>query len=260
MAEEAVEIEETEVETEAQTEVGTDTKEEPKAESKEAKSDKPEWLRDKFESPEQLAVAYQELQKRHYQRTDDLKKVVAGEMSEEVEKNLPEVPQDYKVSEDMLKELDAEIPEDDPMLNWWKERSYQLGLNEKQFNGFIQEYIEMQSQMGPDSQEEIKLLGEHGEKRVERVNNWFKAHMEKDNYGVLAQLPVTAPVIKALENVMELAGQPGVDVQKDGELKDTLTKDDLKNMMNDPRYYKQNDPVFRQKVKAGFDQLAKQGR
>jgi hypothetical protein len=56
---------------------------------------------------------------------------------------------------------------------------------------------------------------------------------------------------------MELAGQPSVSIQDNNELKDSLTKDDLKNMMKDPRYYQQNDPVFRQKVKAGFDQLSK---
>lgn len=221
---------------------------------KETKADRPDWLPEKFDSPEQLSVAYQELQKRHYQRTDDLKKTISSEMEQEAMKDVPEVPQDYKLAED----LPVEIPEDDLMLNWWKERSHQLGLDEKEFNGMVKEYFDMVSQSGPDTDSEIKILGEYGEKRVERVNNWFKSNMEKENYEVLAQMPITAPLIQALENIMELAGQPGVTMQDSGELKDSLTKDDLKNMMKDPRYHTQNDPVFRQKVKAGFEALARQ--
>lgn len=219
----------------------------------EVQADRPDWLPQKFENPEQLSYAYSELEKRHYQRTDDLKKTVAEEMQEEAFADVPEVPQDYKVSED----LGMEIPEDDPMLNWWKDRSHQLGLSDKEFNGFIKEYHEMASQSGPNTELEIQALGEYGEKRVERVNEWFKSNMEQENYEVLSQMAITAPLIKSLENIMELAGQPSVSIQDNNELKDSLTKDDLKNMMKDPRYFQQNDPVFRQKVKAGFDQLAK---
>jgi hypothetical protein len=82
--------------------------------------------------------------------------------------------------------------------------------------------------------------------------------MEKENYEVLSQMPITAPLIKSLENIMELAGKPSVSIQDNNELKDSLTKDDLKLMMKDKRYFQQNDPVFRQKVKAGFDQLSRQ--
>tara|TARA_R100001082_G_scaffold72584_1_gene41580 strand:+ start:6357 stop:7112 length:756 start_codon:yes stop_codon:yes gene_type:complete len=246
--------EEAQVETEVES-TETEVPPTPASESvEEVKAERPDWLPQKFESPEQLSVAYGELEKRHYQRTDDLKKTVAEEMQKEAFADVPEVPQDYKVADD----LGVEIPEDDVMLNWWKDRSHQLGLSDKEFNGFIKEYHEMAQQSGPDTDAEINALGEYGEKRVERVNEWFKSNMEKENYEVLAQMPITAPLIQALENIMELAGQPGVTIQDSGELKDTLTKDDLKNMMKDPRYHSKNDPVFRQKVKAGFEALARQ--
>ena len=244
-------------EAQVETEVASTESEAPAIPSNESvqevQADRPDWLPQKFENPEQLSHAYGELEKRHYQRTDDLKKTVAEEMQEEAFADVPEVPQDYKVSED----LGMEIPEDDPMLNWWKDRSHQLGLSDKEFNGFIKEYHEMASQSGPNTELEIQALGEYGEKRVERVNEWFKSNMEQENYEVLSQMAITAPLIKSLENIMELAGQPSVSIQDNNELKDSLTKDDLKNMMKDPRYFQQNDPVFRQKVKAGFDQLAK---
>ena len=233
--------EEAQVETEVES-TETEVPPTPASESvEEVKAERPDWLPQKFESPEQLSVAYSELEKRHYQRTDDLKKTVAEEMQEQA-----------------FADLGVEIPEDDVMLNWWKDRSHQLGLSDKEFNGFIKEYHEMAQQSGPDTDAEINALGEYGEKRVERVNEWFKSNMEKENYEVLSQMPITAPLIQALENIMELAGQPGVTIQDSGELKDTLTKDDLKNMMKDPRYHSKNDPVFRQKVKAGFEALARQ--
>ena len=246
--------EEAQVETEVET-TETEVPATPASESvEEVKAERPDWLPQKFENPQQLSVAYGELEKKHYQRTDDLKKTVANEMQEEALKDVPQVPQDYKVSED----LGMEIPDDDPMLNWWKDRSHQLGLNDKEFNGFIKEYHEMAAQSGPDTEAEINSLGEYGEKRVERVNEWFKSNMEKENYEVLSQMPITAPLIKSLENIMELAGKPSVSIQDNNELKDSLTKDDLKLMMKDKRYFQQNDPVFRQKVKAGFDQLSRQ--
>ena len=247
--------EEAQVETE--TEVPTTEREAPAMPASESvvesKADRPDWLPQKFESPEQLSVAYGELEKRHYQRTDDLKKTVASEMEEAALKDVPAVPQDYKVSED----LGVEIADDDPMLNWWKDRSHQLGLSDKEFNGFIKEYHEMAGQSGPDTDAEIQALGEYGEKRVERVNEWFKSNMEKDNYEVLSKMAISAPLIKSLENIMELAGQPSVTIQDNNELKDSLSKDDLKNMMKDPRYHSKNDPVFRQKVKAGFESLSR---
>ena len=72
--------EEAQVETEVES-TETEVPPTPASESvEEVKAERPDWLPQKFESPEQLSVAYGELEKRHYQRTDDLKKTVAEEM------------------------------------------------------------------------------------------------------------------------------------------------------------------------------------
>ena len=83
--------EEAQVETEVES-TETEVPATPASESvEEVKAERPDWLPQKFESPEQLSVAYGELEKRHYQRTDDLKKTVAEEMQEQAFADVPEV-------------------------------------------------------------------------------------------------------------------------------------------------------------------------
>ena len=64
--------------------------------------------------------------------------------------------------------------------------------------------------------------------------------------------------VKLFEELMELNGQPKFNMTSNTSFQETLDKNDLKAMQADPKYWKEKDPAFIAKVRAGFDQLARQ--
>ena len=56
---------------------------------------------------------------------------------------------------------------------------------------------------------------------------------------------------------MELNGQPRFNMTSDTAFQETLDKNDLKAMQADPKYWRDKDPAFINKVQQGFAQIAK---
>ena len=69
-------------------------------------------------------------------------------------------------------------------------------------------------------------------------------------------------MVQCFEELMELNGQPAFNMMESGSFQEEISEDDLKSMQNDPRYWRDKDPAFIQKVRAGFANLAakKHGR
>lgn len=216
--------------------------------------ERPDWLPTKFETPEQLAVSYAELEKSYHTRRDDIKTEVLNELSQEHDANVPAAPGDYS----MELEIDGEkmdIPET-PMTSWFRDKAHSLGLAQDQFSEIMSEYIQMEQLTGPAWEQESQVLGEHAEKRLERVDAWAGANLSPEAYQVFAKIPASAEVVQLYEELMELNGQPQFNMVDSNSFQEEITEADLKSMQQDPKYWREQDPAFIAKVRAGFDRLA----
>ena len=79
-----------------------------------------------------------------------------------------------------------EINQNDPMLSWFRDKAHGMGLTNDEFGDFVTEYTNMQATSGPDWNEESQDLGEHADRRLERVDTWANSTLSEDSYKMFA--------------------------------------------------------------------------
>lgn len=222
--------------------------------------ERPDWLPEKFETPEQLAHSYSDLERAFHSRRDEIRNEVMEELSAEHDATVPPSPGDYEMT------IEAEgqsipLPET-PMTNWFREKAHQFGMGQDQFNEIVAEYMNVEAMSGPAWEDEAQILGEYADMRLDRVASWAKASLSPQSYEVFSSIPASAAMVQTFEELMELNGQPQFNMMDSGSFQEEISAEDLRNMQNDPRYWKEKDPAFIQKVRAGFNNLAakKHGR
>lgn len=240
-------------------------------------AERPEWLTAKYWKPdemvkdgeldyqviaEQQAQARQAAEQRLFTRKDELKAEVLEEMKSgaEIIEGVPNDPESYTVN--IHRELaqaegyEVGFDEDDPMLSAFKDLAHRHNVTQDEFDDIINMYVKTRMDELPDFNDEMHKLGDHAEQRIDRAHKWAKHNLSSDNFKTVAALASNAAFVTALEEIMELAGQPSFQISEDtGQIKETLTKDDLKAMMDDPKYWKEQDPAFIARVRAGFARL-----
>ena len=220
--------------------------------------ERPDWLPSKFETPEQLATSYKNLENKFHTRRDEIKQELVGELNEEAAKEVPVSPGDYTLELSDEEGNPIEINQDDPMLGWFRDKAHNMGLTNDEFGDFVTEYTNMQAMSGPDWNEESQHLGEHADRRLERVDTWASSSLSEDAYKVFASIPATAGMVQAFEEIMQLNGQPKFNMTSPTEFQETVTKEDLQSAQSDPKYWKNGgDPAYVAKVRAMADQLAR---
>ena len=239
--------------TEAQTEeVLSGESEQPQ----ETTQERPDWLPQKFDRPEELANSYAELERAFYTRKEELRNQIVGELNEEATSNAPISPADYELQFEAPEGLEYQIADDDPMLDWFRSTAHGYGLSQDEFNGLMNEYIQLDSQRGPDWNVESEQLGEYAYKRLERVDGWASQNLSEKAYQVFANVPASAGMVELFEELMELNGQPQFNMVSESEFQEQLSLDDLRSMQNDPKYWKEKDPAYIARVRQGFAQYA----
>ena len=193
--------------------------------------DRPEWLYSKFETPEQMQTSYHELQKKFHTRRDEIKQELIQELNTQAEKDIPISPADYKLEVKTAEGMDVQLNENDPMLNWFRDKAHNYGLKQNEFSDLLGEYNTMMANSGPDWNQESQTLGEHADRRLERIDTWASSHLSKDAYATFAKIPASADMVKTFEEVMELNGQPQFNMVSPTEFQEVVTQDDLKSAM-----------------------------
>lgn len=240
--------------TESQTEeVLTGESEQPQ----ETQAERPDWLPAKFERPEELAVSYGELEKAFYSRKEDLRNQIVSELNDEAASQAPISPGDYEVSVQAPEGLEYTLDENDPMLGWFREKAHSYGLSQEEFSELVNEYVATDSTRGPDWTVEAEALGEHAERRLDRVDSWADKNLSPEAYNAFANIPASSNMVKLFEELMELNGQPQFNMVSETQFQERVTREDLMSMQNDPKYWKEKDPAFIARVRQGFAQLAK---
>jgi len=223
----------------------------------EVTQERPDWLPEKFERPEELANSYQELERAFYSRKDQLRQQIISEINEEAVSSAPISPADYDIPEVEINGMDINVSEDDPMLGWFKEKAHSLGMSQNEFDTNVKEFLHMQMTQGPDWNVESEALGEYADKRLERVDLWADKNLSEEAYAAFAGIPASAAMVQLFEELMELNGQPQFNMTSENQFQERLSKEDLMSMQNDPKYWKDKDPAFIAKVRAGFAQYSR---
>lgn len=245
---------------EMQAEEQVATNEVPSGESEqplETTQERPDWLPEKFDRPEELANSYGELERAFYSRKEDLRNQIVGELNEEAQGNAPISPADYELSIESPDGLELTISDDDPMVDWFRSTAHGYGLSQEEFNGLIGEYAQIDAQRGPNWNVESEKLGEYADKRLERVDGWASNNLSESAYSVFASVPASSDMVQLFEELMELNGQPQFNMTSDSEFQEQLSIDDLRTMQNDPKYWKEKDQAFIAKVRQGFAQYSR---
>ena len=241
----------------AQAPIATDTQTESGETS--ANTSKPEFIQDKFWDAERnkvnlenLASSYNSLEKKLGSRTEDLSKQIREDL--EMEK-LKSAPEEYKVNLPELPEnVDVTVSDDMEIVQWWKDTAKKNGLSQEQFDQGVEMFVNNAIATLPDMNAEMQKLGDNAKERVEAAELWSKKNLSPESYQTFSNVASTAEGVKVIEEIMKMT--------KDSPMPSTPTQvsvapnlQDLKSMINDPRYYDSNrrDPAYVKRVEELFE-------
>jgi len=134
--------------------------------------DRPAWLPEKYKTAAQLGKHVQELEKR-----------------------LGTVPEDYDLSKSKF--LDPDYEPFDQLKKIAKEKR----VPQEVFDAMLQSVDKYMEEFSTDYSSELQKLGDNGQERVTKLDNWAKANLTKEAYEALSNTIRTADQIKALEEL-----------------------------------------------------------
>ncbi len=211
---------------------------------------RPEWLPEKFNSPEDLANSYTNLESKIGQKEEEIRNAVMEEIQAEAYSDRPAEVGDYILPD----VIDDEAAQDNELLNWWADHAFENGFSQKEFEEGIMMFHDAIDD-GYNVDNEMQELGDHAEERVSAVGSFVEMNFPEELRPAIDDLCATADGIKVVEFMMEsLKENP---VSGTGQPVAVLTDDKLKEMMQDPRYYSPNqrDPAFVKMVDEGFKKM-----
>lgn len=211
---------------------------------------RPEWLPEKYKSPEDLAKAYKELESKFGKKEEDLRKKVMEELNAEAYKDRPATSGEYQLPDSIVEgeALQSGI------LKWWADHAYENGFSQSEFEKGIEIY---RSSMpaGPDLNQERVKLGDNANQRIEAASMFATKFFPKETFSAIERLCESAEGIVAIEVMME--------AMKDGSFSGAanpalgVSEADLKTMMKDERYWNagKRDEAFVKQVDSGFKKI-----
>ncbi len=212
---------------------------------------RPEWLPEKYNTGEDLAKAYKELESKLGTKEEDIRSKLMEEIQSEAFSDRPETAGDYQLPES----IDQESAVDNKLLSWWADHSFENGYSQDEFEKGIAMYAEAIGDSQPDIQAEAQKLGDNAEQRIEAASLFANKFFPE------AALPAIERMCESHEGIIALEAM--MEAMKDGSFAgDTqatagASEKELREMMNDPRYWKDRDPHFIKQVTEGFQQMYK---
>lgn len=212
---------------------------------------RPEWLPEKYNTGEDLAKAYKELESKLGTKEEDIRSKLMEEIQSEAFSDRPETAGDYQLPES----IDQESAVDNKLLSWWADHSFENGYSQEEFEKGIAMYAEAIGDSQPDIEAEAQKLGDNAEQRIEAASLFANKFFPE------AALPAIERMCESHEGIIALEAM--MEAMKDGSFAgDTqatagASEKELREMMNDPRYWKDRDPHFIKQVTEGFQQMYK---
>lgn len=214
-------------------------------------AERPEWLPEKFKTPEDLAKSYTELQSKLGAKDDDIRQSIIEEIQKEAFADRPETAGDYQMPES----IDPDAAVDNELLQWWANHSFENGFSQEEFEQGIEMYAQAVMGNQPDLEAEMEKLGENANARVDAASAWASKFFPEESMSAIERMCESHEGIIALE-VMMNALKDG-NFASDAQSASTTSEVELRQMMQDPRYYDstRRDPAFVKQVEDGFKQI-----
>jgi len=212
-------------------------------------ADRPEWLPEKFKTPEDLAKSYTELSQKLGSKEEDIRNAIMEEIQNEAFSGRPETAGDYQLPDS----IDQEASVDNELLKWWSEHSYENGYSQEEFEQGIEMYAQAVMGNEPDLEAEASKLGDNAEARIEAASVFANKFFPQEALPAIERMCESHEGIIALEAIQE--------AMKDGNFAGNTqpaaqtSERELREMMNDPRYWKDKDPLFIKQVTEGFQNI-----
>mgnify|MGYP003133123636 CR=1 FL=1 len=213
-------------------------------------SDRPDWLLDKFNSPEDQAKGYSELYKSYSKKTDDLREEIKTEVSENYAKEMG-VPKDidgYEYPEGWEAPSEAL---DNTLRTWAKENN----IGGDAFQSLIKDVY---SQTQTNFEEEKGKLGEKAEGRIEAVNKWITKNIDEQHFSTIRKVMSDAAGVEFFESMIKSTASSGFAPDDVGSSPTSkpLTRESIRNMQADERFGE--DTAYTAEVRNKWQQFARQ--
>lgn len=177
MSEEAVEqVEETGIVNDAGEAMSQSDIEDAISDKEGTKEERPEWLPEKFKTPEDMAKSYSELEK-------NLKS--KGTIA----------PDEYKLDEGI------DVREDDEVFTSFQEAAKEANLTNDQMNSVLKFAQESGLLDNPDPEEEMKKLGSDKEKIMQSLES-YSSKLSEDEQKAMASMVYTAEQARLLNKII----------------------------------------------------------
>ena len=166
----------------------------------------------------------------------------------------PEKPEDYQIK------IRSSFMKNDPEIN---QRLFDLGLSNTQVQGIydlaadkIIPVIEMMSDTFKNEKDLSELENTFGGAEqfnliARQISNWGEKNLDRNVFETLAS---SKDGIMAMYRMMCQAQEPGV-LPRSQDFVQVDSEETLKRMMQDPKYWKQQDPELVKRVENGFKKL-----
>lgn len=216
-------------------------------------TERPEWLPEKFNTPEDLASSYSSLEAKLGKDDEELRQQIYQELETSALENRPATVGDYQIPET----IEAEAAIENPLFKWWADHSFENGYSQDEFEDGIGRYAEFIASTQPDLEAERSNLGDNADARIEAVDLWANKFFPEEMSDAVLQIGQTSKGIEALEFIMSKVGSASVSA--DSTPLSSNNQDQLATMMNDERYWNpaKRDAGYVKKVQEGFSRLYK---
>lgn len=214
-------------------------------------AERPEWLPEKYNSPEDLANAYKALESKLGTKDEELRASILEELQQEAYGDRPDSAGDYQLPDS----VDPETAVDSELMNWWSEHAFENGYSQEEFQKGIEMYVQATQSQGPDLESEVKRLGDNASARVESASAFASKFFPQDVMPAIERMCESAEGIMALEVIME--GMKDGSFSGGTSTTSSITADSLQTMMQDDRYHNpaRRDSAFVKQVEEGFKKL-----
>lgn len=212
---------------------------------------RPEWLPEKFNTPEDLASSYSQLESKLGASQEEMRKQLIDEFESAAIENRPASVGDYQVPES----LDPDLVNDNELFKWWANHAFENAYSQQEFEDGINMYANALNANMPDLDAERAALGENADARIEAVDLWSQKFFPEEYQEAIMGLGASAKGIEALEFLMSQMSESSVG--GNSAPIQPLNEADLQSMMKDERYWNpaKRDNAYVQKVQEGFSKL-----
>ena len=220
------------------------------SQQEEQSSERPEWLPEKFNSPEDMAKSYTSLSTKLGEKEEEVRERLMSELSEQASEGVPASVGDYELP-DYLNEEEAIESE---TLKSWADHCFENGYTHDEFKKGIDMYMSAFPNE-TDLEAESQRLGDNSESRIEAASLFANKFFPEETIPAIERMFESAEGVVAMEAIMEALKDSSVSDQTN--IASNFNEIELQEMQKDERYWNpaKRDNNFVNQVNDGYKKL-----